>query len=84
MTLLWTVFPIEQVLQTEPAIDIRELEVRVSGVKALAEKDSSGGYRLKRLLSTDPNDFLRPEMQPGQAVKVCPADENDAHRIENL
>lgn len=68
--LLYTVLPLEQVLEgIEVVRPYREIVVR--GVPALAEEIETGRGRLVRLLSTDPFDYLLPELAPGTEVKFC-------------
>jgi hypothetical protein len=68
---LWTVLPIELVLrETEhtPAFE----EIDYSGIKLMIEKISPLQGRVVRLLSTEPQDFLRPEIQPGVLLSYMP------------
>lgn len=40
----------------------------VGGVPVLLRRAANGGACIERVLSTDPADFLRPELTPGTAV----------------
>jgi len=48
------------------------LERTVAGasgpVRVLVERDPAGGWRVSRLLSSDPYDFLNPDFAPGRSV----------------
>ncbi len=37
-------------------------------VRVLIDRDAAGGWRISRLLSSDPNDFLNPDFAPGRSV----------------
>jgi hypothetical protein len=72
MTVLWTVLPVELVLDgidKPPAYE----EVELSGAKVLVERLTPGESRVVRLLSTSPADYLRPELQPGTTLIHKPA-----------
>ncbi len=66
--LLWTPLPIESVMEgygeSKPALSQVELP---DGGGLLLIDSSSGRDRIWRVLSTNPFDYLRPELAPGQA-----------------
>lgn len=47
----------------EPAV--QTFEMSVGTVRVVFEKDAAGAHRVHRILSTDPADYMRPELQPG-------------------
>ena len=61
---LWTVMPPEAIFPAEHPEPAYE-EAEFSGVKMLVEKISPEQCRIVRLLSTNPQDYLRSELQPG-------------------
>ncbi len=66
--ILYTVMPIEEVMQREerrPAI-----EVRLRGRTVIIEPVSPTQGRIIRLVSTDPQDFLDASLQPGSLVNL--------------
>ncbi len=68
MTLLWTVLPMELVLDGWEMPRAYE-EAVVAGVPVVVERLAPDESRVVRLLSTAPADYLRPELQPGVTVK---------------
>ena len=48
---------------------IPEEVVCYQGVFLSVSQEERGGYRVKRILSTDPNDFLSSEIYPGAMLK---------------
>ncbi|ACA59345.1 YlzJ-like family protein [Candidatus Desulforudis audaxviator] len=66
--ILYTVLDIESVLG-EPAGAEGVLEnAVVDGVPVLVRRSKAGNVFLERVLSTDPYDFLRPELTPGSTL----------------
>ncbi|NLA59171.1 MAG: hypothetical protein GX855_09775 [Firmicutes bacterium] len=70
--MMWTIIPPEVVWEgvEEKPKDIMELEWQ--GVQMLVEPLQFGQGRIVRLLSTDPKDFLRPELAPGSIINLLP------------
>lgn len=64
---LWTIMPPEMVFGTEEYIPDYE-EICVEGKSILVEKLSPTQSRVVRLLSTCPDDYLQPELQPGSLL----------------
>lgn len=69
--LLWTVLPEELVLEQAGPPPVYE-ETDIAGTRMLVERVPDGRCRIVRLYSTDPRDFLRPELQPGTLVNYKP------------
>ena len=72
MTVLWTVLPLEMVFDGWEKCPVYE-EIDFAGARVEVERLSPLESRVVRLLSTDPADFLRPELQPGVLVSYKPA-----------
>jgi len=72
MTVLWTVLPVEMVLDGFDRSPVYE-EVDVAGAKVMVERLAPYESRVVRLLSTEPSDYLRPELQPGTMLTYKPA-----------
>ena len=69
--ILWTIFPVEIVLngiERPPEL----AEVDYAGKKILVEKVTDAQYRIIRLLTTNPQDYLRPDLQPGSILTYQP------------
>ncbi|MFO7310925.1 MAG: YlzJ-like family protein [Bacillota bacterium] len=62
--ILWTIVPIESVLDDEPSTP-QVVDVAVGHMRLLLEPGADGRTRIQRVLSTDPADYLRPELTPG-------------------
>jgi hypothetical protein len=69
--LLWTVMPIELVLDGAEKLTAYE-EIDYAGLRVLVEKLGPAECRIVRLVSTEPQDFLRPEVQPGNILTYRP------------
>ncbi|HWR43095.1 YlzJ-like family protein [Sporomusa sp.] len=65
--ILWTVMPMEAVFPQayNPTYD----EIEYAGTKMLVEKTSVDEYRVVRILSTNPQDYLRQDIQPGTVFR---------------
>lgn len=66
--ILYTVVPPEEVWEDGP--ERRFVEVEVEGVRVLAEPIDAASGRVERILSTDPNHFLNPALQPGSTIRL--------------
>jgi hypothetical protein len=74
--MLYTIMPIEMVFGAEQSVGQNGVDgtVRVpvaaelQGIGVLCHPMPDGSARVERLLSTDPADFLRPELSPGEVV----------------
>ncbi len=71
MTVLWTVLPVELVLDGFEKGAVYE-EAEVAGARVLVERVAPQQSRIVRLLSTAPADYLRPELQPGVVLTYAP------------
>ncbi len=68
--LLYTPLPIELVIEgieELPAAATRSVEIE--GVPVVVEDVGQGKYRILKLLSTNPYDYLRPNLYPGAVIK---------------
>ncbi len=70
--MLWSIIPPEIILSDVTARPIYE-EVEYSNMKCIVEKVNSTQYRIVKLLTTDPNDYLRSELQPGTLLMYEPS-----------
>ena len=68
--ILWTLMQLELVFEgLEKMSDTGYRHVCHRGVHMLVEKNSDGGARVARLLSTDPRDYLKAEYVPGNMLE---------------
>lgn len=70
MTVLYTPYDIAMVLGNQEQAAEKTREVQVSDEVMLVVAETESGYRVKRLLSTNPNAYLLPQFQPGQKIKL--------------
>jgi hypothetical protein len=71
--IIWTVLPEEIVLNDTLAQELPKLEeVDYGGTKLIVETMSPSQCRIVRILSSDPQDYLRPELQPGVVLTYRP------------
>lgn len=65
--LLYTIVPNESIFDSE--IDYnggqQEMEIALGQASLLVQSLPGGRYKINRIISTDPQDFLKPEWQPG-------------------
>jgi len=71
--ILYTTMPLETVLQGLEDLHPSYLEMEVSGARVVIEETSLGQGRIVRLLSTDPQDYLNPALQPGMTINFIPS-----------
>lgn len=71
--IIWTVLPEEMVLENTLRPEIPQYEeIDYCGTKLMVEKTSTLQCRIVRILSSDPQDYLRPEIQPGVVLTYRP------------
>ena len=68
---LWSIVPEEVVLNSVTPPAAYE-EIECSGMKCVVEKTSPTQCRVVRLLTTDPSDYLRTDLQPGTILTYEP------------
>lgn len=69
--LLGTIVPLEQIFNSRPKKDnnVKSSEdIEFWDVKLDVQEISSGEKRIVRIISSNPSDFLRPEIQPGTVL----------------
>jgi hypothetical protein len=62
--ILWTIVPLEEVFSSGGNVSAYE-EISYNGVNVLVERAGTAQCRVVRLLTTNPQDFLRADLQPG-------------------
>ncbi|QGG48243.1 YlzJ-like family protein [Heliorestis convoluta] len=66
--IIYTPLPAEMVLQgLEPDLP-KMSNIIYQGRSVMGYKQEDGHYELARIISTDPQDFLNPDFQPGRKV----------------
>lgn len=68
--MLYTIIPIESIFDSDSENSIDkdshgEVEIEQGRASLLAQSLPGGQYKITRIISTDPQDYLKPEWQPG-------------------
>ena len=48
------------------------VEKTLNGVQVLLREETDETWSVQRIISTNPHDYLRPELQPGMRIKFVP------------
>lgn len=62
--ILWTIVPLDSVFQKSVEASNYE-EIYYQNIHCIAEKNADTQYKIVRILSTNPMDYLHPKLQPG-------------------
>ncbi|MFZ3587862.1 YlzJ-like family protein [Bacillus sp. DJP31] len=68
--ILYTMMPAELIYPPDETQFSNQLFVEVCGVSMLVERNEDQGYRIVRLLSSDPQHFLNDEYLPGSTISI--------------
>lgn len=72
--MLYTIIPLEAIFdpetETSSGESTAEVEIKQGPVSLLAQPLPGGQYKINRIISTDPQDYLRPEWQPGSIMSL--------------
>lgn len=71
--MLYTIIPFEAIfdpdLESGPLQSSGdEVEIKQGSVSLLTQPLPGGQFKINRIISTDPQDYLRPEWQPGSTM----------------
>jgi hypothetical protein len=67
---LYTPMPLEVVLEGIDAVTPLEFqEIEYKGITMLVSPEQQM-YRIQRVISTDPQDYINPDFQPGNLIKL--------------
>ncbi len=72
MSIIYTPLPIELVLEGIDKEGPQYQELEVNGVKLLVEQQGIDKWRVVRLISTNPADYLKNEFLPGTELRMVP------------
>ncbi|MFY9371621.1 MAG: YlzJ-like family protein [bacterium] len=70
--ILYTTMPLENVYQGLEDMRPSYLEVEMAGTMVVVEPIGLNQGRIVRILSTDPQDYLHPGLQPGRIINFVP------------
>lgn len=75
--MFYTIVPLEYIFgddepeQDEPQKNNdEEIEIRRGSVSLMVRPHLPGQYKINRIISTNPHDYLRPEWQPGAILSM--------------
>lgn len=71
--MLYTIIPIEFIFDSDSENGLTdgslgEVELRQGTVSLVAKSLPGGQYKITRIISTDPQDYLKPKWQPGTLI----------------
>ncbi len=69
MSLLYTVLPLELVLQESTKDVVENYELSMSGGSIIVEPLSMDKAKIIRVISSDPQVYLQPQLQPGSIIE---------------
>lgn len=70
MSMLWTIVPIEKVFADLQKVDQPLREVSRDGITMLVREGNQGMGTIERIISPNPQDYLKPQWQPGVVVEL--------------
>lgn len=69
MSLLYTVMPLELVLQESSKDVVENYELSITGGSVIVEALSMDKAKIIRVISSDPQVYLQPQLQPGSVIE---------------
>ncbi len=67
--MMWTIVAPEMWSGEQAMATVPEEVISYQGIALSVSREGFGGYRVRRILSTDPNDFLSSEIYPGAMLE---------------
>ncbi len=68
--IIYTPLPIESVLEGSESFSPEYKEIEIDGNKLLVEHHSFNEGKVVRLISSNPQEYLKPHLQPGAIIKL--------------
>ncbi|MBD3109384.1 YlzJ-like family protein [Bacillus sp. AGMB 02131] len=68
--ILYTIVPHEIIYESEQEFKASQENVYYNGVLVTVERLAVNRYQIVSILSTDPKDYLREELQPGKMIEI--------------
>ncbi len=66
--ILYTIYPLEMVFEDENEEQPRDVEIKAGLVSLMCQSMPGGEMKITRIISTNPQDYLNPEWQPGKTL----------------
>lgn len=70
--IIYTPWPMEEMMNSTAQQNPQYRELEMGGTKILVEQTASDRCRVVRIMSTNPQDYLKAELQPGAELQVVP------------
>ncbi len=73
--MLYTIIPFEAIFDAEAESDLAQdslgdVEIKQGQASLLTQPLPGGQFKINRIISTDPQDYLKPEWQPGSIMSL--------------
>lgn len=68
--MLWTIMPLEMVMEGYDTYEPAYTEIAWNNATLLVEQTDENSARVVRLISSNPQDYLKPELQPGTIIQL--------------
>lgn len=67
---LYTIVPDEIIFPHHQDKIAQMIEMKVNGVHVMVEHEGGSSFRIDRIVSTNPEDYMKANVQPGEVVNV--------------
>ena len=67
---LYTIVPDEIIFPHQHDKIAQMIEMKVNGVHVMVEHEGGSSFRIDRIVSTNPEDYMKANVQPGEVVNV--------------
>lgn len=67
---LYTIVPDEIIFPHHHDKIAQMIEMKVNGVHVMVEHEGGSSFRIDRIVSTNPEDYMKANVQPGEVVNV--------------
>ncbi|MET3699530.1 YlzJ-like protein [Bacillus oleivorans] len=66
--ILYTIVPHDQIFPTDQAVYSAQKLIEYNGIPVLVEQEEDHSFRIVKVVSSDPNHFLREDCCPGTKI----------------
>lgn len=67
--IIHSIVPVDKIFNTDVSINHNEI-INFGQIQLEVRNIGNKDYEVVRIISTDPNDYLRPDIQPGSIIKT--------------
>ncbi|MGB9678613.1 MAG: YlzJ-like family protein [Thermoanaerobacteraceae bacterium] len=68
--MLYTIIPFELIFSVQNEQKLNYISVNINNKVILIEKGEDGNFKISRLYSTDPSDYLNSKYTPGKIINI--------------